>query len=103
MTGELTNFSLRCRIGYFLHTAIQKGEVMKIGLIGLGKMGSNMVLRLLKDKHEVVVYDKSSDPVNDLENKGAIGAVSLPDLLTKLQKKKIVWLMIPAGHPTIQS
>jgi len=76
---------------------------MKIGLIGLGKMGSNMVLRLLKDKHEVIVYDRSPDPVKDLEKQGALGADSVPDLLKKLPKQKIVWLMVPSGDPTIQT
>ena len=76
---------------------------MKIGLIGLGKMGSNMVLRLLKGKHKVVVYDRSPDPVKNLEKQGAIGASSVQDLLSKLPKQKIVWLMIPAGEPTIQA
>jgi 6-phosphogluconate dehydrogenase len=76
---------------------------MKIGLIGLGKMGSNMVLRFLKDKHEVVVYDRTPQPVKDLEKKGAIGSASVSDLLKKLPKQKIVWLMIPAGDPTIKA
>ena len=76
---------------------------MKIGLIGLGKMGSNMVLRLLKDKHEVIVYDRSPDPVKDLEKQGALGADSVPDLLKKLPNQKIVWLMVPSGDPTIQT
>jgi len=76
---------------------------MQIGLIGLGKMGSNMVLRLLKDKHDVVVYDKSPEPVKSLEKQGAIGAVSVEDLLKKLPKQKIVWFMVPSGDTTIQS
>jgi len=76
---------------------------MQIGLIGLGKMGSNMVLRLLEGKHQVVVYDRSSDPVQSLVEKGAMGAKSVSDLLTQLPKQKIVWLMIPAGEPTIQA
>ena len=76
---------------------------MQIGLIGLGKMGSNMVLRLLKDKHDVVVYDKSLEPVKSLEKQGAIGAVSVEDLLKKLPKQKIVWFMVPSGDTTIQS
>ena len=76
---------------------------MQIGLIGLGKMGSNMVLRLLKDKHEVVVYDRSSEPVKSLQKQGAIGAVSVEDLVAKLPKQKIVWFMVPSGDATIQS
>jgi 6-phosphogluconate dehydrogenase len=76
---------------------------MKIGLIGLGKMGSNMVLRLLKGKHKVVVYDRSTAPIKSLVKKGAMGAKSVQDLLTQLPERKIVWLMIPAGEPTIQA
>ena len=76
---------------------------MKIGFIGLGKMGSNMVQRLLKDKHEVVVYDRSPEPVERLVKEGAIGANSVSDMLKKLPKQKIVWFMIPAGDPTIQA
>jgi 6-phosphogluconate dehydrogenase len=76
---------------------------MKIGLIGLGKMGSNMVLRLLKDKHEIVVYDRSSDPVKNLEKQGAIGASSVQDLIKKLSSPKIIWVMVPSGDPTTQT
>jgi 6-phosphogluconate dehydrogenase len=76
---------------------------MKIGLIGLGRMGSNMVLRLLKENHEIVVYDRSPDPVKNLEKQGAIGASSVADMLVKLPSPRIVWLMVPSGDPTIQT
>jgi len=76
---------------------------MKIGLIGLGKMGSNMVLRLLKDKHEIVVYDRSPDPVKNLEKQGAIGASSVQDLIQKLPVPRIIWVMVPSGDPTTQT
>ena len=76
---------------------------MQIGLIGLGKMGSNMVLRLLKDKHEVVVYDSSPETVKNLQKQGAIAAVSVEDLVRQLPKQKIVWFMVPSGDATIQS
>jgi len=76
---------------------------MKIGLIGLGKMGSNMVLRLLKDKHEIVVFDRSPDPVKNLEKQGAIGAASIQDLIKKLPTPKIIWVMVPSGDPTTQT
>jgi 6-phosphogluconate dehydrogenase len=82
---------------------INKEKDMKIGLIGLGRMGSNMVVRLLKDKHEVVVYDRSPEPAKNLEKQGAIAASSVQDLLSKLPQQKIVWLMIPAGEATIQA
>src|ERR1700722_18811785 len=76
---------------------------MKIGLVGLGKMGSNMVIRLRKEGHEIVVYDRSPDPVKNLEKQGAIGASSLQDLIGKLPTPKIIWVMVPSGDPTIQT
>jgi 6-phosphogluconate dehydrogenase len=70
---------------------------MKIGFIGLGKMGANMVQRMLKDKHEIVVWNRSSGPVEELESKGAIASSSIEDLVKKLPERKIVWLMVPSG------
>lgn len=72
---------------------------MKIGFVGLGKMGFNMVLRLLKNNHEVVVWDRSAESVKEIEKLGAIGATSLNDLVEKLPNRKIIWLMVPAGKP----
>lgn len=76
---------------------------MKIGFIGLGKMGANMVERLLNDKHEIVVYNRSHDKVVDAEKKGAIGSSSLEELVNKLPEQKIVWLMVPSGDPVDQN
>jgi len=76
---------------------------MKIGFIGLGKMGSNMVLRLLKDKHEIAVFDRSPEAVKHLEQQGAICTASLEDLLKKLTTPRIIWLMVPSGDPTIKT
>lgn len=70
---------------------------MKIGFIGLGKMGMNMVQRLLNNGHEVVAYARTATTVMTAQNKGAVGASSLKDLIDKLQKPRSVWLMIPAG------
>lgn len=70
---------------------------MKIGLIGLGKMGGNMTERLLQFKHEVVVYDISSAKVKELKDKGATGCSSPQELFTKLEGRKVIWLMLPAG------
>jgi len=70
---------------------------MKIGIIGLGKMGMNMVQRLLNNGHEVVAYARTAKTVMTAQNKGAVGASSLKDLIDKLQKPRLVWLMIPAG------
>jgi len=73
---------------------------MRIGFIGLGKMGMNMVERLLNSGHEVVAYARTQDTVKKAEEKGAIGAKSLQDVLSKLKKPKIIWLMVPAGDAT---
>jgi 6-phosphogluconate dehydrogenase len=72
---------------------------MKIGFIGLGKMGFNMVHRLLDHHHEVVVWDRSTEAIEEIEKLGAEGATSLQDLVEKLPARKIVWLMVPAGKP----
>lgn len=70
---------------------------MQLGMIGLGRMGANMVRRLMKNGHECVVYDRSMDAVNELASEGAVGATSLDDLLSKLETPKVVWLMLPAA------
>lgn len=72
---------------------------MKIGFIGLGKMGFNMVHRLLEHQHEVVVWDRSAEAIEEIEKLGAVGATDLQDLVEKLPARKIVWLMVPAGKP----
>ncbi len=72
---------------------------MKIGFIGLGKMGFNMVHRLLINNHEVVVWDRSAESINEIVKLGAEGANSLGDLVSKLPAKKVVWLMVPSGKP----
>ena len=76
---------------------------MKLGMIGLGKMGANMVTRLLRDKHEVVAYDRSPDAVKAAAGGGAIAASSLQDVVAKLQAPRIVWIMVPSGAPTDQT
>jgi 6-phosphogluconate dehydrogenase len=73
---------------------------MKIGFVGLGKMGMNMVERLLGDGHEIVAYARTAETVKKAESKGAAGAASLNDLVDKLQSPKIVWLMVPSGKAT---
>jgi len=76
---------------------------MKIGMIGLGKMGGNMTERLLRDGHEVVVYNLSPEPIKEAAKKGAIPSKSLADLVRKLPRRKVVWLMVPAGKPVDQN
>jgi 6-phosphogluconate dehydrogenase len=70
---------------------------MQLGMIGLGRMGSNMVERLMKGGHECVVYDVSANAVEKLVDHGADGAGSLEDLVSRLSKPRAVWLMVPAG------
>lgn len=69
----------------------------KIGFIGLGKMGRNMVLNLLSRNHKVVVYNRSPEPVKDMQKRGAIGAYSYGELCSKLPKPRILVLMVTAG------
>jgi 6-phosphogluconate dehydrogenase len=66
-------------------------------MIGLGRMGANMVRRLLKNGHECVVFDRSASAVNDLVKEGAVGATSLADLVMKLDPTRAIWLMVPAA------
>ena len=74
---------------------------MEIGFIGLGRMGKNMVMRLLKDKHRVVVWNRSPEPIREVEKVGAIPSDNIEDLITKLESEpKIVWIMLPAGEIT---
>ena len=73
---------------------------MEIGFVGLGKMGLNMVTRLRRGGHRVVVFDRSSDAVARAEETGADGVSSLADLVSGLQTPRAVWVMVPAGAPT---
>src|SRR5438034_2975508 len=70
---------------------------MQLGMIGLGRMGANMVRRLQKNGHTCVVYDRSPESVKQLSGEGATGANSLDDFVQKLQKPRAIWLIVPAG------
>ncbi len=70
---------------------------MQLGMIGLGRMGANLVRRLMRDGHECVVYDVSAEPVKTLEGEGAIGATQLADFVAKLTPPRAIWIMVPAG------
>ena len=70
---------------------------MQLGMVGLGRMGANMVRRLLKAGHECVVFDMSPKAVEELAQEKATGAADLRDLVQKLKKPRAVWLMVPAA------
>jgi 6-phosphogluconate dehydrogenase len=77
---------------------------MQLGFIGLGRMGGNMVHRIHRDsEHQCVVYARTEDSVREAEGRGAVGASSLEDLVSKLEAPRSVWIMIPAGDPTEQT
>ena len=70
---------------------------MQLGMVGLGRMGSNLSRRLMRHGHEVVAYDVSQDAVRQLEGEGAIGTTTLDDFISKLSKPRTVWIMVPAA------
>jgi 6-phosphogluconate dehydrogenase len=70
---------------------------MQLGMVGLGRMGSNLVRRLMRDGHRCVVYDVNADAVRQLEGEGATGATSLEDFAAKLDRPRTAWLMLPAA------
>ncbi|HET7789673.1 MAG TPA: decarboxylating 6-phosphogluconate dehydrogenase [Gemmatimonadales bacterium] len=76
---------------------------MQLAMIGLGRMGGNMVQRLLEGGHQVVVYDRSADAVNAHVKMGATAAKDLADLSKKLAAPRVVWVMVPSGAPTEDS
>jgi 6-phosphogluconate dehydrogenase len=77
---------------------------MQLGFVGLGKMGGNMVHRILRDSdHEIVAFDYNGDAVEVAEGHGATGATSLEDLVSKLAPPRTIWLMVPSGKPTQQT
>jgi 6-phosphogluconate dehydrogenase len=71
---------------------------MQLGMIGLGRMGANLVRRLMRDGHDCVVYDVNADVVGQLEGEGATGATALEEFVNKLQKPRSIWIMVPAGY-----
>ena len=76
---------------------------MQLGMVGLGRMGSNMVRRLMSGGHDCVVFDLSPVNVTALAGEGATGAASLDDFVKALVKPRVAWVMVPAGAPTEQT
>jgi len=70
---------------------------MQLGMVGIGRMGASLTRRLMRDGHEVVVYDVNADSVRRLESEGAIGTGSLEGLVDKLAKPRVAWVMVPAA------
>jgi 6-phosphogluconate dehydrogenase len=70
---------------------------MQLGMIGLGRMGANIVRRILRDGHTAVAYDNNPESVDELEKEGAVGARTLQEFIEKLEKPRVAWVMIPAG------
>ena len=70
---------------------------MQLGMIGLGRMGANLVRRLMRDGHTCVVFDVNQESVKELEAEGAIGASSMADLISKMERPRNVWIMVPAA------
>jgi 6-phosphogluconate dehydrogenase len=73
---------------------------MRIGFIGLGRMGSNMVRRLLQDGHEIVAYNRTPEKTKEIAGEGAEAAFTIAELVQKLAKPRTVWIMVPAGDAT---
>jgi len=73
---------------------------MKIGMVGLGRMGANMTLRLMQHGHEVVAWDRNEESVKGVSSEGAQGVGSLEDLVKALEPPRAVWIMLPSGDPT---
>jgi 6-phosphogluconate dehydrogenase len=73
---------------------------MQLGMVGLGRMGGNMVRRLMRSGHECVVYDRTAETAASFAKEGAVPALSLEELIAKLKAPRAIWIMVPAGDPT---
>ena len=75
---------------------------MRLAIVGLGRMGANMARRLIQNGHEVVVHNRSREPIDALASEGAIPAYSFDEIVAQLDAPRVVWLMVPAGDPVDQ-
>jgi len=73
---------------------------MRIGFIGLGRMGSNMVRRLVREGHEVVVYNRTAEKTREIAGEGAVPSFSIAEMVTLLDRPRVAWVMVPAGDAT---
>ncbi len=73
---------------------------MELGFVGLGKMGANMVRRLLRDEHRIVAYNRTAEKTKEIMTEGAEGAFSLAELISGLDKPRAIWVMVPSGDAT---
>jgi 6-phosphogluconate dehydrogenase len=76
---------------------------LKIGMVGLGRMGANMTLRLVQHGHQVVAWDRNTEAVDGVRSEGADGVGSLEDLVHALEPPRAIWIMLPSGDPTEQT
>ena len=73
---------------------------MRIGFIGLGRMGANMVRRLVRDGHEIVIYNRTPEKTREIASEGATASFAIAELVAALEKPRAVWIMVPAGDAT---
>ena len=77
---------------------------MEMGMVGLGRMGGNMVLRLMKRGHRMIAFDRSADAVKEKASQGAVPALSVQEFVKAFQSKpRVMWVMVPAGDPTTKA
>ncbi|HVE93127.1 MAG TPA: decarboxylating 6-phosphogluconate dehydrogenase [Actinomycetota bacterium] len=76
---------------------------MRMAMVGLGRMGGNMALRLMRGGHEIVAFNRTEEKTRELQAQGAVAALSLEEVVANLQPPRVVWVMVPAGEPTEQT
>ena len=77
---------------------------MEMGMVGLGRMGGNMVLRLMKRGHRMIAYDRSTDAIKEKASQGAVPAFTVEEFVGNFESRpRVMWVMVPAGDPTTQA